>query len=202
MAPMKLTYFDFPGRAEAIRDALRIGGVPFVDERVAHARFQELRAAGALPFDSLPVLTLDDGRVLAQSNTILRHVAGRAGLVPADAYAALRVDALLDAAEDFGGRLSVSIRVADDGVRAALRHELATRWLPEWFRLLERSLAVDGAGYLVGGALTVADLKVVHAVDKLLNGSLSGIPTDLIAPFPALSAWRDRIHAERARRLP
>lgn len=199
---MKLTYFDFPGRAEAVRDALRIGGVPFEDERIPHPRFQALRAAGALPFDSLPVLTLDDGRVLAQSNTILRYAAARAGLTPPDPFEALRVDALLDAAEDFGGRLSVSIRVQDDGVRAALRQELATRWLPDWYRLLERSLAVDGGGYLVGHALTAADLKVVHALDKLLNGSLTGLPTDGLAGFPALAAWRDRVHAERARRLP
>ena len=51
---MKLTYFDFPGRAEAIRDALRIGGIAFTDARVSHAEFRALRDAGALPFDSLP----------------------------------------------------------------------------------------------------------------------------------------------------
>jgi glutathione S-transferase len=199
---MKLTYFDFPGRAEAIRDALRIGGLPFVDVRVSGAEFQALRASGALPFDGLPVLELDNGLVLAQSNTILRHVGRRAGLVPEDATAALRVDMLLDAAEDYGGRLSVSIRVSDATVRAALREELAQRWLPDWCRHLERSLAVDAGGWLVGSTLTIADLKVVHAMDKLINGSLSGIPTDLLAPFPALEAWLQRVHAERARRLP
>jgi len=132
--PMRLVYFDFPGRGEAIRDALRIGAVPFEDERIGFEEFRARRAAGALPFDVLPVLVLDDGTVLSQSNTILRFVAARAGLVPADPIDALRVDELLDAAEDYGGRLSVSIRIQDEAVRAALRAELAQRWLPDGSR--------------------------------------------------------------------
>jgi glutathione S-transferase len=194
---MRLVYFDFPGRGEAVRDALRIGAVPFEDERIGFEEFRARRAAGALPFDVLPVLVLDDGTVLSQSNTILRFVAARAGLVPADPIDALRVDELLDAAEDYGGRLSVSIRIQDEAVRAVLRAELAQRWLPEWFAILERSLGAAGRGWLVGGALSVADLKIVHAVDKLVNGTLTGIPTDLLAASPALEAWRARVHAAR-----
>lgn len=199
---MRLVYFDFPGRAEAIRDALRLGGVPFEDLRLSGPEFAARRAAGALPYDALPVLELDDGFVLAQSNAILRWAAARAGLVPADPRDALRVDELLDAAEDYGGRLSVSIRVTDEGVRAALRAELATRTLPAWLGMLARRLDEAGRGWLVGGALTVADLKIVHQVDKLVNGSLSGIPTDLLDPFPTVAAWRARVHALRAARLP
>ncbi len=198
---MKLTYFDFPGRAEAIRDALRIGGVTFIDHRVSHAEFRALRDSGALPFDSLPVLELADGTVVGQSNTILRYVGGLAGLTPTATGEALRVDALLDSAEDFGGRVSSSIRTPDATLRAALREELVSLWLPHWCRLLERSLAVDGQGWLVGSTLTIADLKGVHWFDKLTNGSLTGIPTDLLVPFPALGAWREHTHRERAARI-
>ena len=73
--------------------------------------------------------------------------------------------------------------------------------LPQWCRLLERSLAVDGKGWLVGSTLTIADLKLVHWFDKLTNGSLTGIPTDLLHPFPALIAWREQTHRERAARI-
>jgi len=198
---MKLTYFDFSGRAEAIRDALRIGGVPFVDARVSHAEFRALRDSSALPFDSLPVLELADGTVVGQSNTILRYVGGLTGLRPTATGEALRVDALLDSAEDFGGRVSSSIRTPDEALRIALREELVSLWLPHWCRLLERSLAVDGKGWLVGSALTIADLKLVHWFDKLTNGSLTGIPTDLLHPFPTLTTWREQTHRERAARI-
>jgi glutathione S-transferase len=113
-----------------------------------------------------------------------------------------RVDALLDNIEDYGTRLSVSIRVTDEAVRDALRAELAARWLPEWFALLTRRLNEAGAGWLVGPALSVADLKAVHLIDKLINGSLAGLRTDALDDFPALAAWRERVHAERLRRLP
>ena len=194
---MRLIYFDFAGRGEAIRDALRLGHVEFTDERVSYPEFLRMRTTGELPFDTLPVLVLDDGFVLGQSNTILRWAGRRAGLEPTQANDALRVDALLDLTEDFGGRVSVSIRVTDEAVRAHLRAELASRWLPEWLRHLERSLANAGEGWLVGSSLTVADLKVVHLLDKVINGSLSGLPTTLLDGFPTLVSWRDRVHAQR-----
>ena len=199
---MRLIYFDFPGRGEAIRDALRMGGVAFEDLRLSFPEFQARRAAGQLPWDTLPVLEFDDGRQLGQSNALLRWAGAEAGLTPVDPLDALRVDALLDNIEDYGTRLSVSIRVSDEAVRAALRAELAERWLPEWFRLLERRLAEAGRGWLVGAALSIADLKAVHLIDKLTNGSLAGLRTDALDDFPQLAAWRQRVHAERARRLP
>jgi len=199
---MRLIYFDFPGRGAAIRDALRIGGVAFEDLRLSFPEFQARRAAGQLPWDTLPVLEFDDGRQLGQSNALLRWAGAEAGLTPVDPLDALRVDALLDNIEDYGTRLSVSIRVSDEAVRAALRAELAERWLPEWFRLLERRLAEAGHGWLVGAALSIADLKAVHLIDKLINGSLAGLRTDALDDFPQLAAWRQRVHAERARRLP
>ena len=199
---MRLIYFDFPGRGEAVRDALRMGGVAFEDLRLSYPEFQARRAAGQLPWDTLPVLEFADGSQLGQSNALLRWAGAEAGLTPVDPLEALRVDALLDNIEDYGTRLSVSIRVTDDAVRAALRAELAERWLPEWFRLLERRLAEAGHGWLVGAALSIADLKAVHLIDKLTNGSLAGLRTDALDDFPQLAAWRQRVHAERARRLP
>lgn len=77
---------------------------------MSHAEFRALRDAGALPFDSLPVLELADGTVIGQSNTLLRYAGRLAGLMPPAPSEALRVEALLDSAEDFGGRVSSSIR--------------------------------------------------------------------------------------------
>ena len=196
---MRLVYFDFPGRGEAIRDAFRIGAIPFEDERVSMEEFRARRARGDLPFGALPVLVLDHGVVVSQSNTILRYVGKLAGLFPEDPLLSLRVESVLDSAEDYGGRLSVSIRVTDEVVRAALRTELRERWLPDWFGALERLLSESG--YLAGPELTIADLKVVHSIDKLTNGSLSGIPREIAEPFRRLCDWRIRVHEARAAAL-
>ena len=190
---MRLIYFDFPGRGEAIRDTLRLGGIPFEDARVNFAEFMVLRKEGRLPWDTLPVLELDDGTMLGQSNALLRWAGLRAGLIPPDPIDALRVDALLDNIEDYGTRISVSIRVTDDGLRA----ELTERWLPEWFDLLQRRILEAGHGWLAGKTLSIADLKAIHLIDKVTNGSLAGLRTDALQTFPVLAAWRAHVHEFR-----
>jgi glutathione S-transferase len=55
--------------------------------------------------------------------------------------------------------------------------------------------------WLAAGRLTVADLKAVHLLDKLINGSLTGLPTDALVAFPRVVAWRARVHDERRLRL-
>ena len=88
------------------------------------------------------------------------------------------------------------------------REKLAVALL---FQILDRdeaegcrvdAVAEAGRGWLVGAALSIADLKAVHLIDKLTNGSLAGLRTDALDDFPQLAAWRQRVHAERARRLP
>ena len=82
---VRLTYFDSPWIAEPIRLALRLGGVPFTDERlpsddVGYAEVARRRAAGELGFSGVvPVLqlTAKDGSrktTYSQSAAILRFV--------------------------------------------------------------------------------------------------------------------------------
>ena len=47
---LKLTYFNFGGRAEAIRLAFVVGGVPFEDERLSFAEVAAKKAAGAFKY--------------------------------------------------------------------------------------------------------------------------------------------------------
>ncbi len=50
-------------------------------------QFLALNSAG-----QVPVLELDDGRTLAQSNAIIRYLARGSALIPADAFAAAKMD--------------------------------------------------------------------------------------------------------------
>ncbi|HLG82111.1 MAG TPA: glutathione S-transferase family protein [Bradyrhizobium sp.] len=47
------------------------------------------------PFGQVPTVELADGRTLAQSNAIIRYLARASDLIPADAFAAARMDAWL-----------------------------------------------------------------------------------------------------------
>lgn len=204
---LRLLYFPFPGRAGAIRDALRIGGIAFEDVHVPPERFRELKDADALPFGALPVLEVESesGTVrAAQSNAILRYVGRLTGLHPLDdPLRALKVDEALDLGEELYRLIAPSIAEEDPARRMAMRRVLAQDTLPRWGGYFERLLIANGGtGFVVGAALTVADLKLHWIVDKLTNGSLDGVPKTVLDPFPAVAAWRTNVAKVRAARLP
>jgi glutathione S-transferase len=205
-ATLRLRYFPFPGRAGAIRDALHIGGIPFEDVHVPPEHFAELKAAGELPFGSLPVLdVVSAGKTVsaAQSNAILRYVGRRAGLYPVDdPLRALKVDEALDLGEDLYHLIGPSIGEQDAARRMAMRKVLAEETLPRWGGYLEKLLVANGrTGFAVGDSLTVADLKLHWIVDKLTNGSLDGVPKTVLGRFETLTAWRKNVAAVRESRL-
>ena len=203
---LRLRYFPFPGRAGAIRDALRIGKVRFEDVHVPLERFAEEKAAGELPFGSLPVLDVETGgRTVrsAQSNAIVRFVGRLTGLYPADdPLRALKVDEALEVAEDLYHLIGTSIGEQDAERRKAVRKVLAEETLPRWGGYLERLLVANGrTGFVAGDSLSVADLKLHWIIEKLTNGSLDGVPKTVLDGFPALTAWRQNVAAVREARL-
>jgi glutathione S-transferase len=119
-----------------------------------------------------------------------------------DAMRALKVDEALDFGEDLYHVIAPSIGEQDAERRLAMRKILAEQTLPRWAGFLERLLIGNGrTGFVVGNALTVADLKLYWIADKLTNGSLDGIPRSLLDGFPALTAWRENVAAVRQARL-
>ena len=203
---LRLRYFPFPGRAGAIRDALNIGNVAFEDDLVPPEQFRERRASGEFPFGGLPVLDVETSTgkyCSSQSNAILRFAGRLAGLYPVDdLIRALKVDEALDVGEDINQLIGPSLHENDMQKKMAMRKELAEKTLPEWAAYLERLLIGNGStGFIVGNALTVADLKLYWIVDWLTSGILDGIPTDLFNTCTNISAWRKNIKEVREFRL-
>jgi prostaglandin-H2 D-isomerase / glutathione transferase len=203
---LRLRYFPFPGRAGPIRDALRIGKVNFEDVHVPPNRFHEQQAAGEFPFGALPVLDIQttSGKVsAAQSNAILRYVGRLAKLYPVDDLVqSLKVDEALDMAEDINQILGPSMHEDNIDKKLAMRKLLVEDTLPVWAGYIERLLVDNGkTGFLVGDALSVADLKLYWIIDMLTNGSLDGVPSSLLDGFVTISAWRQNVTAVRKQAL-
>ncbi len=199
MTALKLTYFDFAGsRGEEVRLALTIAGVPFEDNRIARADLAALKPD--LPFGSLPVLDIPGHGTFAQSNALLRLIGRQHGLHPEDLYEAARHDALMDAAEDLRHRISPTMRMQDGPEKSAARQQLATDYVPQWGRYIDRQIG-DGP-FVAGARISVADIKLYMADRWISSGGLDGIPASVfdgcphlktlaraVAGHPAVAAW-------------
>jgi glutathione S-transferase len=177
MAKPKLTYFDFDGgRGEPARLALHIGGIAFEDHRIAGKEWPAFR--DKTPFLAMPTLEVD-GKVVSQSNSINRFVGKLSGLYPKDDWQALLCDEVMDAAEDIGTRIALTIDLPEDAKKKA-REELAAGRITRYLEQLQARLKAAGGEYFSDKRLTVADLKVFMWIRWLRSGALDHIPKDLV----------------------
>ncbi len=190
MPNIELTYFQGPGRAEPVRLALRLGGVPFTDTRVDFPTFARLKAEGALPLGFVPVLKVD-GLALSQTAAMLRYAArvGDASLYPADPTDSFIVDSVIDAFNDtLASALTPSFREPDPAKKLAMRAEFAAGAMARVFDYTESLLARSGGPFLLGEALTIADLVIGCQLAAFASGRLDGLGPEHVAPWPRLVA--------------
>jgi glutathione S-transferase len=167
----RLFYWALRGRGEQIRLLLNELGQAYEDVHVAKDReFLTLRreGPGTLSFGSVPMLQDGDFK-LVEGPAIMNYLGRKHGIMPRDLQAAARTEAMVLGAEDM--RMAY-FRLLGDGDRAAEKRakfvagEWRERWLPSWDGLL----ALNGDnGYLVGSALTQADLAVWDALDAIVT---------------------------------
>lgn len=145
--------------------------------------FLKLNPAGAVP-----VLELDDGRAIAESNAILTYVAEGTPLLPADFYRRAKIMQWLFFeqyhVEPVIGSLrywTLTGRLERNQAMVAGKREAGVRTLAA----LERSLAATP--FLVGNDLTIADIAVYAYSHRAEDCGFS------LADYPMLMAWVDRV---------
>ena len=160
-------------------------GTPFVRHDIASRsgatatpEFLKLNPAG-----QMPVVVLDDGRTLAQSNAILRYLARGSRFLPTDAYDAAKVDEWLFW-EQYSHEPSVAVaraRVVYDGVAPAdLDASLVAR-ANKALDLMEQALT--GRTFLVGESMTIADIALLAYTRQAPQAGLD------LNGRPALLRW-------------
>ncbi|KAJ3038271.1 hypothetical protein HDV00_000868 [Rhizophlyctis rosea] len=184
MPQLKLTYFPIKARAEPIRLALAVGGIPFEDERIAREQWAALKEK--MPFGQMPILTIDNSTVLAQQHAILRYVGKMAGVYPREDLEQAKVDQFMCHLEDITKVVANTLHEQDAEKKKAIREELSATTLPRLYGYMERFAAENGTGYLVGNSLTVADLMLYCSDGWLRMGVLDHIKPDILDAFPNL----------------
>lgn len=184
MTGYKLTYFDFSGsRGEECRLALHLAGVPFEDRRINQADWPALKAS--TPYGSMPVLEAPGLPPLAQSNAILNYIGHRYGMYPRDAWQAALQAAILESVEELRMALAPSGRISDAAEKKRAREEFAAGPLAAWAKNIERQIR---GPFVAGDELFVADIKLYMISSAFKKGGLDHIPTDVLSPYPKLSA--------------
>ncbi|MDD9965591.1 MAG: glutathione S-transferase family protein [Myxococcales bacterium] len=201
MATYKLTYFDFSGsRGEECRLALFLNDVDFEDNRIAVARWPELKAT--TPFGALPVLEVTGKPPLAQTNAILSFIGRQFGYHPTDPWEAARHEALFVAVEEYRSAVAVTGNTDDDAKKKQRREAFVRDFLQSWAGNVEQQIA---GPFVAGDALHLADLKIYMVMSALLSGTyehieadvLDGFPkvktvTQAVAEHPKVRQWRNR----------
>ncbi|ARC38046.1 glutathione S-transferase family protein [Paracoccus yeei] len=190
---MRLYSMPSSGNSYKVRLLLALLGrdCEIVDVEYQTEALDQARAQGRLPFGKAPVLELDDGRLLPESNAILWWLGEGTRFVPADAFARAEMASWM-----FWEQNQHEAVIAVRGALAYYPHRRALATPERMAELLERGHALlqimedrlDGRDWLVGDGPTLADLCLYGYTHTA--GSRSGFD---MARFPALNRWLDRV---------
>lgn len=197
-----------PGRGELVRLVLEQAGAPYVDV----ARCTEEEGGGMqalLPFVHgkgpgqpafAPPILVEGDMVLAQTAAICAYLGERHGLAPDDPrrraqtlQLQLTVNDVVDEAHDTHHPISAALYYEDqkDAAREAAQHFVRERlslFLPYFEKVLER----NGATWLVGDAVTYADLSLFQLLEGLQYAFPRGF-AEVAESTPSLLALRERV---------
>ena len=189
MAKPRLIYFDAPvSRGEECRLALHLAGVDFEDVRIKFEAWPALKPQ--TPYGAMPVYELPGRPALAQTNAILLLIGRAHGLHPADEFEAARHEAMMQHVEDLRANVGPTLRMADDGKKAA-REALVAGYMPAWAQAAETN--ITGAPFFGGEKINVVDLKLHMAVRWFVGGKVDHIPATIFAGYPKLMRVHDAV---------
>ncbi|RWR13774.1 glutathione S-transferase family protein [Paenirhodobacter populi] len=183
------------GNSYKVRLALALLGRPCetVDVEYQTEALDQAKATGALPFGKAPVLRLDDGRLLPESNAILFWLGEGTDFIPTDSYErAQMLSWMFWEQNQHEGTVAVRAALLNyPHRRAQATPERLAELLDSGhanLAVMERRLADHD--WLVGGAVSLADICLYGYTHTA--GTRGGFEMDR---FPGINRWIGRIAA-------
>ncbi len=141
------------------------------------------------PNGKIPVLVLDDGRTLSESNAILNYLAAGSALLPADPYDRARV-LQWQFFEQYSHEpyIAVARFIARYlGLPDDRREEFESKKAGGVKALKVMEQQLEKSDYLVGDHLTIADISLYGYTHVADEGGFD------LSTFPAIQSWLKRI---------
>lgn len=139
------------------------------------------------PAGQVPVVLLDDGRALAQSNAIILHLAEGSPLIPTDAYDRARMLEWMFW-EQYSHEPYVAVARFQVRYQGKPVEELEPRLVERGNAALARlEQGLQGSSFLVGDRVTLADVALVAYTRLAHEGGFS------LDGYPAVKAWVARV---------
>ena len=166
---MRLEYFGIHARGTMIRLGFKYCNVDFEDELLTPEEFGTRKAAGKYPNGQIPILHLDDGTQMTQSNAIARYVGasykGRNGevLYPgnADPMLSFKIDDFMEDTEELIYKCAKwhivpflpQYKEKDDHFVTFI-----TTKFPNYLQKIEERLTKSQTKYMFASHITLADI--------------------------------------------
>jgi glutathione S-transferase len=139
------------------------------------------------PAGQVPLAVFPDGRTLAQSNAIILHLAEGSHLIPADAFGRAKMYEWLFW-EQYNHEPTIAVRRALLAFRGRTEADIDPELLSKGNAALARmELQLRSTPYLVGDALTLADVALVAYTRVAHEGGFN------LADYPDVTRWVARV---------
>lgn len=210
-----LTYFPIMGAAEKVRLALWLGEIDFEDVRVPQAEWAALK--GQTPFGQLPVMSIDGGPYIAQSNAMLQYIGTLATkLCPAHQF--LKVQEAIGLVDDFERAFRPCVGLALEPEKSgygiapvslsftkgspelleiikAVREAFLLNEMPKYCGFFSAMIENSGGPFLCGAAPTLADCCLAPVLERYTLGYIDHIPKEALDAYPTMRSYLEAFKA-------
>ena len=189
--PVKVHYFPFYGLGEKIRMALHICGVEFENADHVHMSEEWLAFKPTTEFGQMPLLELEDGTQIAQSQPIFNFVCdkwGKEGLVPTDPMVRYQAECTVACLMDdwFTKHFAPAMYMADGEEKIAKFANAVNVEYPKTVVHLERRIPAEG--FLCGATISKYDIHFSQMFLNLVRNKNTRFPEHAAALWAATPA--------------
>lgn len=168
--------------------AFVVAGVEFEDNRLASDAWASLKPH--TPFGALPILEVEGKPAVSQTNAILTYIGRKYELLPRDEWEGLRLQSLLEAAEELRYTIAKTFGIKDADELKRRRAELVEGPIRNWGTHMEKQIV---GPFAAGEQIGVADIKLFVMLGWLKKGVLDHIPADVLDHLPKLQALFENV---------